>query len=77
VTIRTEADIQMPGGQWLRPDRVVMTPEMAYVVDYKTGEKRPEHSTQIAAYRDALTALGHTKVQGLLVYMEDGEVIGA
>jgi len=77
VTVRTEADIQMPGGQWLRPDRVVMTPDMAYVVDYKTGEKRPEHRTQIAAYRDALTALGHAKVEGLLVYMEDGEVVAA
>jgi ATP-dependent exoDNAse (exonuclease V) beta subunit len=77
VTIRTEADIQMPGGQWLRPDRVVTTPDMTYVLDYKTGGKRPEHQTQIAAYRDALTALGHTKVHGLLVYMEDGEVIGA
>lgn len=75
VTIRTEADIQMPGGQWLRPDRVVITPDMAYVLDYKTGDKRPEHRTQIAAYRDALTALGHPKVEGLLVYMEDGEVV--
>jgi hypothetical protein len=45
------------------------------VVDYKTGEKRPEHRTQIAAYRDALTALGHAKVEGLLVYTEDGEVV--
>ncbi len=43
----------------------------------KTGGKRPERHGQIVAYRDALTALGHTKVQGLLVYMEDGEVIGA
>lgn len=45
----------------LRPDHEVM---MAYVVDYKTGEKRPEHRTQIAAYRDAFNALGHVKVEG-------------
>jgi ATP-dependent exoDNAse (exonuclease V) beta subunit len=51
--VRQEADIQMPGGKWLRPDRVVIADGRAVVVDYKTGEKRPEHVTQIAAYRDA------------------------
>jgi len=75
ATIRTEADIQMPGGQWLRPDRVVTNGTSAYVVDYKTGTSRPEHSKQIVAYKDALTALGFQKVEGMLVYMEGGEVV--
>ena len=75
ATIRTEADIQMPGGQWLRPDRVVTNGTAAYVVDYKTGTSRPEHSKQIVAYKDALIALGFQKVEGMLVYMEGGEVL--
>jgi ATP-dependent exoDNAse (exonuclease V) beta subunit len=75
ANIRTEADIQMPGGQWLRPDRVVTNGTAAYVVDYKTGTSRPEHSKQIVAYKDALIALGFQKVEGMLVYMEGGEVV--
>jgi ATP-dependent exoDNAse (exonuclease V) beta subunit len=74
ATVRTEADIQMPGGKWLRPDRVVTTANTAYVVDYKTGTARPEHRKQIASYKDALMALGFQKVEGILVYMESGEI---
>ncbi len=74
ATVRTEADIQMPGGKWLRPDRVVTTANTAYVVDYKTGTARPEHHKQIASYKDALMALGFQKVEGVLVYMESGEI---
>lgn len=75
ITIRNETDIQLEDGTWLRPDRVVTEHNKAWVLDYKTGEERPEHRKQMDLYRTALTQLGFTEVKALLVYIESENVI--
>jgi ATP-dependent exoDNAse (exonuclease V) beta subunit len=73
--IRNEADIQVATGQWLRPDRVVIDGSKAWVIDYKTGEERPEHRKQIENYKHAITELGFGQVEGMLVYIESDNLV--
>jgi ATP-dependent exoDNAse (exonuclease V) beta subunit len=75
ITIRNETDIQLEDGSWLRPDRVVTKDHQAWVLDYKTGEERPEHRKQIGLYKTALSQLGFDDVKGMLVYIENENVI--
>lgn len=75
IVIRNEADIQLEDGTWLRPDRVVTKNHQAWVLDYKTGEQRPEHRKQIDQYKTALTQLGFKEVIGMLVYIESENVV--
>ena len=73
--IRNEADIQVTDGQWLRPDRVVTEGLKAWVIDYKTGEERPDHRKQIESYKSAIAELGFKQVEGLLVYVESENLV--
>jgi hypothetical protein len=73
--IRNEADIQLANGQWLRPDRVVTHNKSAWVIDYKTGEERKEHKSQIEDYKSAMYQLGFSEVEGLLIYLDSENVV--
>jgi len=73
--IRNEADIQLEGGKWVRPDRVVWKNEKAWVIDYKTGAATADHRKQVASYKDALLQLGFTDVKGMLVYIDAKNVV--
>ena len=73
--IRNEADIQLANGQWLRPDRVVTHKKSAWVIDYKTGEERKEHKSQIEDYKSAMYQLGFSEVEGLLIYLDSENVV--
>jgi len=73
--VRNEADIQLTGGKWLRPDRVVISGSKAWVLDYKTGAEKTSHRQQVEQYKDALKQLGYEQVAGLLVYLETESVI--
>ena len=53
----------------IRPDRIVFTPECVWVIDYKTGQPKPEHIDQVLHYCDALQAMGSPTVKGYLVYL--------
>lgn len=75
VMIRNEADIQLEDGTWLRPDRVVTKDHQAWVLDYKTGEERPQHRKQVDEYKTALKQLGFSEVKGMLVYIESENVV--
>ena len=74
-TIRNEAAIQLESGKWLRPDRIAFNEERAWVLDYKTGKKESKHMKQIEHYKDALVQLGFKHVEGVLVYVNDGDVV--
>lgn len=73
--VRNEADIQLSTGEWLRPDRVVVDGEKAWVIDYKTGEERNEHKQQLSEYMKAVSELGFRYVEGMLVYIESEKLV--
>ncbi len=71
--VRNEADILIPEGGMMRPDRVMTDAagKEAVVVDYKTGSRQKTHHAQVAAYCQLLNDMGYTRVSGYLLYLED------
>lgn len=55
--------------QLLRPDRVNLKGQDAYLIDYKTGATSPEHQEQIEAYAEALEGLQYNVKMKMLVYV--------
>ena len=54
----------------LRPDRVVVTPDEVWVVDFKTGMPLIEHHDQVSGYCDAIQGIyPQRKVKGYLLYI--------
>ena len=53
----------------IRPDRIVYPPHSVWVIDFKTGQPLPDHRSQVLHYCDALRAMGHSSVQGFLLYI--------
>ena len=54
----------------LRPDRVGVGNNDAYVIDYKTGKQKPEHVHQVKAYAEWVEKITHKKVYIFLVYID-------
>ena len=73
--VKNEAAILTPTGQVLRPDRVLLKPGQAVVIDFKTGARHPHHAPQVQAYMALLSAMGHAQVAGYLLYLEEGAVV--
>ena len=72
--VRNEADIILPNGGVLRPDRVMLKGQQAVVVDYKSGQPYPSHQKQVQQYMQALTDLGYQTVEGYVYYLSLGQV---
>lgn len=70
LSIKTEADILLTDGTWLRPDRVIINGKQATVIDFKTGKVKPEHQEQLAQYADKLREMGYENVNEQLIYTE-------
>jgi len=73
--VKKEAAILTPSGKVFRPDRVLLQPGRAVVIDFKTGEQQVHHAQQIQAYAALLSAMGYAQVEGYLLYTETGEVV--
>lgn len=69
--IKNEREILMPKGKPLRPDRVVRLKDKIVILDYKTGSKSDSHKTQVRQYMNIYREMGHAKVEGILVYLEE------
>lgn len=70
--VLNEQTLISAGGELLRPDRIVISPgNKAVIIDYKTGQKKPEYQTQIAHYAQTLTEMGFAVERSLLVYLGD------
>ena len=73
---RNEIDIILPGGEFRRPDRVMVSGDKAIVVDYKFGQiKRSSYIRQVEQYMSYLTKMGYTTVEGYIWYLEDNEIV--
>ena len=76
LEFRNEVDIILPGGQFRRPDRVMVSGDKAIVVDYKFGQsKRSSYIRQVEQYMSYLTKMGYTTVEGYIWYLEDTEIV--
>ena len=70
---------QMRDGEMLsrRPDRICLLPQTREValIDYKTGQPRPGHESQMREYARMLRSAGYSIVDALLVYTGENKVM--
>ncbi|GHT21272.1 DNA helicase [Bacteroidia bacterium] len=75
VTVKTEADILVPDGENIRPDRIVFDGNQVQVIDYKFGNaERPAHHQQVSRYMEQLSRMGYADVKGFLWYVNLNKV---
>ncbi len=73
--IKTETSIILPNGESFRPDRVVISRNLATIIDYKTGVKKDEHIKQIKKYAELISRMGYPDVEQYLVYIDDESIL--
>ncbi len=67
-----ERDFMTPGGELLRPDRVVLRDDGSVVViDYKFGSPKRSYQNQVRRYMSLFKDMGYENVSGWLWYMFD------
>ena len=67
--VKTECDLCDAEGI-CRPDRVVVTDDATWVVDFKTGrDLGEEHDRQVRRYCHAVSEMGYPQVSGWLLYL--------
>lgn len=74
--VLNEVDILLPSGDAKRPDRVIIYPDCAVVVDYKFGSRELEdkHQKQVSKYKELLEGMGYSPVEGYLWYINENYV---
>lgn len=70
LNVKTETDILLSDGTWLRPDRVIINGNTATVIDFKTGRQNSDHEKQLALYAEKLMEMGFDEVEKRLIYTE-------
>ena len=73
--LKNERSILLPSGEAYQPDRVVVKGSKTYLIDYKTGEPKPEHEKQITNYSALLDEMGYQNIQACLLYVKDGQLV--
>jgi ATP-dependent exoDNAse (exonuclease V) beta subunit len=68
--IKTEAEMLLPDGAVIRPDRVMIKDKKAVLLDYKTGEEEHFHELQLNAYEKNLLTAGYENVEKYLLYLK-------
>lgn len=75
--VLNERDILLPGGEILRPDRVIFSKTQTKVIDFKTGKDHPGHRQQVQQYASVLSQMGYPGVEAWLVYLQGEKVLKA
>ncbi len=75
--VMNEASIVTEQGEIYRPDRVLIAPDASrvIVIDYKFGQMRGSHKSQVRHYVDLMRQMGYPSVEGWLWYVSAGEVV--
>ena len=68
--VLTERSIITPNGSTYRPDRVMLAPDRAIVVDYKFGIQIDRHKKQVQEYMQLVAQMHQCAVEGYLWYVE-------
>lgn len=71
IDVRNERTIISKNGVILRPDRLSFKGENVSILDYKTGKAASSHKTQLLAYAEALSAMGYTVENKIIVYINE------
>ncbi|CAM3650448.1 UvrD/REP helicase [Flavobacterium saliperosum S13] len=64
-----EQNIIKPGTATIKPDRVSVQGNLAYLLDYKTGSHQTKYEAQLAEYEKALQEMGFSVEKKTLVYI--------
>lgn len=67
-----EQNIIRKGIRNIKPDRVTIKGNKAYLLDYKTGAHQDKYAKQLAEYEGALVEMGYTVAKKTLVYIGEG-----
>ncbi|UGS20956.1 UvrD-helicase domain-containing protein [Flavobacterium cyclinae] len=69
VKVFNEQNIIKKAAKTIKPDRVVLKGNQAYLLDYKTGEKHNKHKVQLEEYEMALQEMNYIVAKKALVYV--------
>ncbi|MGL5636076.1 MAG: Dna2/Cas4 domain-containing protein, partial [Bacteroidales bacterium] len=67
--VLNEISLLIPGGEMLRPDRILRNGNTILVIDYKFGKEQKKYIKQIKEYVKYITQMGYTDVKGYLWYV--------
>ncbi|NLN94691.1 MAG: UvrD-helicase domain-containing protein [Bacteroidales bacterium] len=73
--VKSEPEILLPGGEILRPDRIVISDTEILVAEFKTGQPKQSHTSQLINYMELLRTITQSKIKGFLVYANEEECI--
>jgi len=68
INIRSENWIIDTTGNLARPDKIIELADAMVLIDFKTGEPKPNHTTQIKAYSDLLSKMTTKEIKPYLYY---------
>lgn len=75
-TVFAEKEIYFDGN-FIRPDRVAVNGDTAYIIDYKTGEPDKAHLLQVNKYANALIQMGYKVESKYILYTEKINLVSA
>ncbi len=70
----SERELLSNTGKIYRPDKVVETDKGYILIDYKSGEMKPEHTSQLKEYAEALQQMSHKIHAKYLIYSGLGKL---
>lgn len=68
--VYNERELLGTNGEVFRPDRIMMKGDEFILVDFKTGEKRKSHETQMKNYIQILKETGVKQLKSFLIYTD-------
>src|SRR5690606_7921216 len=68
--VLNEQPILGVGGEVHRPDRILLKGKQAVVIDYKTGDRKSSHHTQLRRYMSQLQQM-YYQAEGYILYIEE------
>jgi len=69
VKVFNEQNIIKKATKTIKPDRVTLKENQAYLLDYKTGEKHNKHKAQLKEYELALQEMNYNVAKKALIYI--------
>jgi len=71
IQVKNEAEMIDAHGSIHRPDRFAILDNETWIIDYKTGQKRPKHKQQLQQYKSIIAGMGYKNVKMLIIYLND------
>lgn len=67
--VLNEISLLLPGGEMMRPDRILRKKDEIIVIDYKFGKEQKKYIKQVKAYVKHISDMGYANVKGYLWYV--------